>query len=395
MTLRQMAIVALILVWPFGSALASSPNPALANLADNTAMDLGSFPCTTPLGDLNGCEKVTDYSGFVYDQNNHQMLMFGGGHATSFTDALFSFNPDTLTWSEKYQPTPCVTMTPLNYDEVNTAWKSGPSGPYPRPISRHTYDLLAVADGIPEFILLMWPNGDGNSCPVGSVGNFIYARAKSKIAHFNLNTNTWSFSATAYGDGEPDATDQYGSAEYDPISKKIIIFGRYGLWTYDPVTKVKTQAISSTWGGDIGYANQLVYYPPNQKMYYFSRNTDTVYEITLNRTNFSQSTMTKVVTSGSYPQHGEPGYAYDSVNQIIGGAVDNNSFNVFDPKTKAWTSKTIQGGSPGSMAFHALAYDRVNNVFVFLTTARKTWAYRYKISSDLTAPAAPTGLQVK
>jgi hypothetical protein len=29
------------------------------------------------------------------------------------------------------------------------------------------------------------------------------------------------------------------------------------------------------------------------------------------------------------------------------------------------------------MAFHAIVYDDVNNVYVFITEARQTWAYRY------------------
>jgi hypothetical protein len=42
----------------------------------------------------------------------------------------------------------------------------------------------------------------------------------------------------------------------------------------------------------------------------------------------------------------------------------------------------MNGGAVGSMAFHALGYDPVNNVFVFVTdypSGRHTWAYRLRM----------------
>ena len=47
------------------------------------------------------------------------------------------------------------------------------------------------------------------------------------------------------------------------------------------------------------------------------------------------------------------------------------------PESGQWTAETIQGGSPGSQSFHALAYDPADNVFIFITDDRRTWAYRY------------------
>ena len=53
-----------------------------------------------------------------------------------------------------------------------------------------------------------------------------------------------------------------------------------------------------------------------------------------------------------------------------------------DERLQVWTSHPItKGGSPGTQAFHAIAYDPVDNVFVFVTdynSGRHTWAYRLK-----------------
>ena len=65
------------------------------------------------------------------------------------------------------------------------------------------------------------------------------------------------------------------------------------------------------------------------------------------------------------------------MNRIIGGGIYKGKFYAFDPLTKRWTSQTIQGGSPGSMVYHAIDYDPVDNVFIFIS-GRHTWAYRYK-----------------
>ena len=35
-------------------------------------------------------------------------LMFGGGHATTYPDAVFAFDLATLKWQELYAPTPCT-----------------------------------------------------------------------------------------------------------------------------------------------------------------------------------------------------------------------------------------------------------------------------------------------
>jgi hypothetical protein len=370
-----------------------TPNPALSDLEDNTAFDLGPFTCTWVPDDGNDCVKVTDYSGFVYDPNNHQMLMFGGGHATTFTDSVFVFDPDTLSWTETYPPTPCSLMDEANLDSVNAAWISGPQGPYPRPISRHTYDGLAVAEGLNEFIMIYGPNGWSYGC----TGSFS-ASTGAMIAHYDLEAGTWSFSPTAEGGGDSECP----GIAFDPPSGMILFFGRYGLWTYDPVARTKTKVVDGLvgtpwdeWGRDIGYATELVYYPPDQKMYHFDRNNAEVWSVELDRDDFSQSVITRLVTTGEYPPHGEPGFAYDAMSEVIGGAVHDNKFYVFNPRTLAWTHQVIQGGAPGSMSFHALDYDPVNNVFIFLTDERRTWAYRHNRSTDFIAPAAPSNLGVE
>lgn len=359
-------------------------HPRLAGLADNTAIELGDFMCTSPGAGDGTCERVTDYSGFTYDSTHHQFLMFGGGHATTMTDSVFAFDlTSSLAWRELYPPTPCSAMTHGNLDSANGAWLAGPAGPYPRPLSIHSYDSLNWAPAQGELLLLSRMFTGGYCNPLGNdIGG--------PIAHYSVTNNAWTFSmADALSSSDIDAT------EFDPVSGKVIIFGRAGLSTYDPATRTRTvivdtfngETLKTTTGADfdfgpVSYGNTMVYFPPSDTFFYFVRGAPVaVYALKLNRANLRMSTAELVATSGPTSDHSEPGYAYDSRNQIIGGGVQQNLFYAFDPATRTWTAHTIMGGAPGSVAFLALGYDPASNVFVFVTDysdGARTWAYRFK-----------------
>ena len=71
---------ALMLLLLPGVLLAQAPNPILTAIPPNTALDLGAYTsdalCGVPI-------QVTDFSRFTYDSQRHQLLLFGGGHAST------------------------------------------------------------------------------------------------------------------------------------------------------------------------------------------------------------------------------------------------------------------------------------------------------------------------
>jgi len=221
-----------------------------------------------------------------------------------------------------------------------------------------------------------------------------------KILHYNPVSKLWRAS-------QADISGfQYApvGSEYDPPSGMIVtIPGNGGLWIYDPVLEVKTKILDLPYATAqaLGYNTNLVYFPPNQKMYLFSRDVPVrVWELTLNRSNWSASTFAEITgMTGDIPRGGgdpNTGYAYDSANQIIGGQVVNGKFFAYNPLTKQWNSAIMQtqpaGMSIGSQAFHALDYDPVNNVFFFLTgynSGSHMWAYRYAGGSPSSSDIAP------
>jgi hypothetical protein len=353
-------------------------NPTLTAIGANTALDLGRYVCPDPLGDPTpSCGTITDYSGFAYDSTRHQMLMFGGGHAASFRDDVSVFSTAALTWTSAYSSTPCADMTIPNMDTSTGSWKT--TG---LPFSRHTYDMQIYVPSVQRYMLFIGPFGRGGCSPIGPGGEDLFFGPHT-VSEYDPTAKTWTLSATQRG------WNPLGAAEYDPASGKVILFSNYGLWSYDPIAKTAIQH-QEIYTQQLGYAENLVLYPPNGKMYYIRSSTPqttTVFEITLDRANLANSTLREVtgITGDAPVGLGESGWAFDPVNQVIGGGVKNGVFYAFDPIAKTWTAKTMQrapASAPmiGTQAFHALAFDPVNNVFVFITdsaSGRRTWAYRY------------------
>ena len=163
--------------------------PSLQNLGPNQAVNLGPYPCSGP-EPFPKCQNITDFSGMVYDAKRHQIVMFGGGHASTFTDTVARFDLISLSWSELYPHTPCASMNKANHDASQGAWLAGEAGPYPRPTSRHSYDLLAiVAD---ELILLAGEQSSSGTCaPQGLITKL----SQTAIAHYDLDHSAWQFAA--------------------------------------------------------------------------------------------------------------------------------------------------------------------------------------------------------
>jgi hypothetical protein len=358
-------------------------NPTLAGLPDNTALDLGYYDCVDRTGFWD-CRGITDYGGFVYDSDHHQMLMFGGGHATTFRDDIDVFHFDSLVWRSAYASTPCDDMTEANM-HPDGHWRS--TG---HPYSVHTYDKIIYAPNAGCFLNLMKNGTSGKGHCIDWSWN---PGPDTKIHHWDPDQNVWTVSKAGGLSG-------YGAAEYDPVSSMVVYIDRYGLWTYDPVNQVVTQYLN--WiDGDIGYANNLVYFPPNQKMYFFARGETTeVFEMTPDRSDWANTTVELVTgVSGTKPNTSEAGFAYDVVNEVIGGGVKDNKFYIYDPITKSWQHMTpnVQSTSRdtvGKMDFHAIDYDPVNNVFIFITTrasGKRTWAYKYKNGGSVISQAPVNG----
>jgi hypothetical protein len=369
-----------------------SPNPivtlaTLAGLSANTAVNLGNFWCNQPADNPSGCERSVEYGGMAYDPYNRRMLQFGGGHATTTRTDISAFDLSSLVWTSLYPSTQCSQMTYANYNASNGSWIS--TG---QPVARHTYDMLVVGQFGTQRSLFMMTDG-GYDHVEGCGGSNLGSPPNNqvKIAKYDLSSGGgWTYSSVS-----PGNYWYYAAASaYDPISQRIVVVGQPSnlgpgnIWIYDPATDSVITGNQSV--PNISYAGNLVYFPPSDKFYYISNGltaSATVFEVTLNRSNYAFSTIAQVTgVGGSIPSpFPETGFAYDSKNQIIGGGIQGGTFFAYDPIAKRWSSSAMQtspaGGSVGTLDFHVLNYDPVNNVFIFFTdynSGNKTWAYRYQ-----------------
>ena len=358
------------------STNAFTAHPLLVGLPDNTAINLGSYTCTNPVGGSN-CGTITDYSRLIYDPQRHQFLMFGGGHAATFRTDVDVFSTSNLTWRSAYTSTPCSVMSDSNQvDRTNGAWLA--TG---HPIARHTYDELAMDPASGDLLLLSGAIGAGE-CSVPNDPFYI----PSRVAHYDPDSTAWMFSPVS-----ATSWSSLSSAEPDPVSGQVALVSEYGLWLYDPAGMSAQQVFpqfAAQVANRMGYAKNLVYFPPTDRMYYINNSNGNVFELTLNRMNFFQSTFMELANlTGPLPATPETGWAYDPVNRVIGGGVHNGAFHTFDPVRRVWSKHAMnvsangQPGPIGTQAYHALDYDPVNNIYLFITdyaSGRKVWAYRFK-----------------
>ena len=178
----------------------------------------------------------------------------------------------------------------------------------------------------------------------------------------------------------------YAAATLDPRSGKIVIAGEGpqagpgNIWIYDPAND--TYVTGPPFPHAVGYAHDLVHFPPDDCFYALQADGQ-VWRVVLDRTELGKSTVTRLEATGQKPPGmGRCGFAYDSLNERIGGNVTNGTYYAFDPTSLTWsaTSMRVESGSDGvpDQVFHCLDFDTASGCFVLLGepgTAR-TWLYR-------------------
>ncbi len=359
---------------PGGGSTRHAAHPMLDGLADNEAIDLGAYECQSRMPQIaDHCQKITDFSRFNYDPASHRILMFGGGHAATGRTDVDVFDFEALDWQSLYPSMACEEVAAEAIDPRGFHESSG------HPVARHTYDqsVVATIDGAPHLLLLS-TEGFAGHC-------HSYNATIESVASLRLDAECpWEYSPQfelpwAY------AT----SAEFDPVSGMVIVLGdtrgagEGGLWVYDPKTATVVSYVDEVEYG--GIANNMVYYPPTDRMIYLQRD-GVVREVVLDRDDWSGTVSNVLNPTGMPAQGNETGFAYDSCKQVIGGGVADGMFFTFDPIANAWSSEAMSvtssdGHDIGTQVFHMMEYDPVDNAYVFIADGsggRRTWAYRHR-----------------
>ena len=353
------------------------PSPRLAALPDNTALDLGAYECMSRgFEESIRCDLVTDFSRINYDPYMHRVLMFGGGHAATGRTDVDVLDLTSLTWTSLYPSMSCAEVMANDLDPRGFHRVTG------HPVARHTYDQNVIADvgGVGRLVMMSTEGFagycHGENAGIRSVAALPLSPGVITWEHGPEMAIPWAYAA---------------AAEYDPVSGAILMLGdtagagEGGMWVIDAATgTAMTYVDAVAYPGTID--SNLVYFPPSDTMYGIeSSSPNAIWRMNLDRADWSRTTNAVVATTGT-PSAGTKGFAYDRQNSVIGGGVADDTFFVFDPAADEWRSERMNvmsdvGATPGTMLFHALDYDPVDNVYIFIATGpmgTRTWAYRYR-----------------
>lgn len=345
-------------------AVQASPPPAtgLASLAAGSARALGSW-----VGPGRGAHERTDYSGIALDAAHNRILFFGGGHGIGQLTDIRAFDLATLQWSSLYPQIAWEDMIAANVLPIG-AWSVRGSDPVPS--GRHTYNASIVHDGRYYLFVELGGVQDING-PLPTIAYDPY------FCWYDLATGKWSWSKMKtpwfYGCGVAAAGDKVLIVATDRQSSN---WGN--AWVYDPATDTALRLPKVASGQLFHGTPSLVYFPPTQK-HYALFNDGAVHEISYDAANPLASTSVKLTTTGAFAKD-YIAYAYDPVNNVIGGSIHAGVYTTFDPATKAWkqTAITVEAGSAGmpDTLFHCSTFDPASGCFIALGKGGITWAYR-------------------
>jgi hypothetical protein len=325
------------------------PNPKLAAIREDAWEKVAGF-APAPDG-------ILAYSGGVYDSVNHQLLIFGGGHADYWGNEVCAFSPETLSWRRMYEPDARDRYTNDNID--NTRGKLKDSD---KPYTRHTYNQLCF---LPNSAAMFLFGGGGPgwgeirpTCPnPKDCWSYSFADNRWTLLYAGPDTPTGYAMACCY-DPRRDVVWEYGResqlAKFDLKSR---------TWTthavHPPIDYLGT------------YNFHMVYLPKSDRLLLVGRDTCTIAPETL--------------VSERHPlenSSGKAGLAYlpdpNAVFYVsLPGGETGPEYHVsaFDCDQRQWHALETTGLSARGAVWHRLHFDPVDNV-VLLVVNSGVWAYK-------------------
>lgn len=359
-------------------------NTLLDTIAEGSALDLGQYECREESG-YDNCGTISDFGGFVYDSQQQQMLMFGGGHSATSRNDVAVFGLDSLAWNSAYPPNPCSSITADNY-HPHGEWKD--TG---YPISLHTYDgLIYFPNTNNLFVAGNYAEGQGARAANACLQWALEPGGDTRAHLYDPIARTWRASSVG---------PLGQAAELDPTSGRGVIVTDSALFVYDAesdTVETFSGPASNGWQGD----GSLTYVPGNDRFYYISTydwrvgscpdlTPPLVIEISIDRESKSYTRTNLAPTmGGEMPDFGcggsgERGFAFDPKNgELV--TVRNGAAYAFDPLTQQWRVAAINSISEDGLSieqrFFGIAYDPTNEVFIVHGGANnnlRTWAYRH------------------
>ena len=365
--------------------------------ARSSALPQGLSDFCVYLSPLAGAEgTITDYSGFSYCESVNALLLFGGGHAATPEDVVLRFPMDTLAWSADYVATPTPVMKEsdaggkLKHRTAGNFWQVPGQVPALRPVSRHTYTGFIWSSAIQRMLLMVVNNGVSYGFPAETQGG--------NIAEYDPIARTW------HDTGCVASKATHAFCE-DPVSGNVLAMDAGGLRVYDPRSR---QWVRGSGGGlpRVTNSENLVYFPPNDRFYYFAKQATTINGAPVIEFALDRSTLAPLYTlAGAAPLEtnwrplaaaggSRTRYVYDDVNELIVGGMHSGAMYGFSPLGDGkgrWAEHPVEGVRSQTRAY-CHAYVRAIDTHLFIVTlpGRVQGTYGFRWNKAKARPVADT-----
>jgi hypothetical protein len=329
-------------------------NPKLADLPANTWTLLDEAGI-----ELDG---HFAYSGGSYDRNQHQFLVFGGGHWDGWRNDVLAFDIPTATWRQMYQPTSADDYTCSNVNATTPGMLLSSS----MPASRHSYDQIQFLEHIGKTIVWSGPTYSSIwTCPGNTMPEDTW--------FYDAGINSWEYRNTARG---PQPSGEAMSGAYDPIGKKYYAYPNVGMWVYDDMSD-QWSDLAPTGESPGSYDLISVIDRKRQRIYRMEDAELYVYDILAN-------TWRNTNATGEPPSDPEFSLSFDERRDVL-LAVSNDTYWAYDILSNQWISGAVAGGRGGDVTssrhvYERFFYDPVDEVHLLITQVdyrAQTWAYRF------------------
>lgn len=248
-------------------------------------------------GPSNPSKTIKAWSSFAWDDVNHRLILWGGGHANSNANEVYDWSAHTLSWRLAYWPTDVVTVTGGSGIEPV-------DGPLNTPQSSHTYSNQFWLPVLQRFVTF----GGAASSSGGSFA--VRADGSDPARNIPAYFLDMSLAGLGYVGGTTGSNPQRGT------SAGVSLTGA-GAWSVrdwnldhaDPTGAIAEWGARTNGGGDVTIEG-------GHDVVYFRCGAGHLYRVEFVDLDYKSDVVTRVGQDWD-ASSGPQGKAYDSNNKIF------------------------------------------------------------------------------
>jgi len=317
------------------------------------------------------CQYVTrSWNSGTFDPGGNRLYIWGGGHNNYYGNEIYALDlaaGEMLRLTDPAVPRAVFDASP---SESELAPHDGT-----QPNSRHTYDGMAYL----EHADRIWAFSGSLAGKLGSKDDVTWI--------FDPADGTWQ---RVEPGGDPPAGAVGLVSAYDPVSQKVFLHNRKGLYSYEYGAGGGTYTKLAE-DGDIGIVSTAVIDPVRRLFFILGAGNEHVYDIgpgsDFQRQDLASTGDRDLISRAA------PGVAFDPVDEHVVGWVGDGKVYRLDPDTREWSSVAFAGApdAESNGTYDRFAYVPDHDAFVIYSKYHQN-AYTFRPPRDVTdtsPPAAP------